>query len=83
MVVRASDLFLEVVVSEVEDLHSSVNPGHSQPLSAAVERHGSDSTGHIVEETNTVHLELAHFLQRGKRTQVGCLNAQGTWKDNT
>lgn len=54
-------LFLEVVVSEVEDLQSSISPGQSQPLRAAVKRHGSDSTGHVVEEPNTVHLELTHF----------------------
>lgn len=54
-------LFLEVVVSEVEELHGSVSPGHSQPLRATVKRHGSDSAGHEVEEANTVHLELTHF----------------------
>lgn len=53
-------LFLEVVVSEVEDLQSSVSPGHGEPLRAAVERHGSDSGGHVVEEPNPVHLELTH-----------------------
>lgn len=54
-------LFLKVAVGEVEDLQRSISPGQSQSLSTAVKRHGSDSTGHVVEEPNTVYLELTHF----------------------
>lgn len=71
----AGYLLLEVVVREVEDLQSSISPGHSQPLRAVVKRHGSDSSGHVVEEANTVHLELSHFTlrknARGRLLQLG------------
>lgn len=56
-----SYLFLEVVVSKVKDLQSSVSPGQGQPLTAAAESHGPDSTGHVVEEPNPVHLKISHF----------------------
>lgn len=54
-------LFLKVSVGEVENLHSSISTSHSQPLGAAVKRHGSDGARHVVEESNTVHLKLSHF----------------------
>lgn len=54
-------LFLKVSVGEVKNLHSSISTSHSQPLSAAVKRHGSDGARHVVEESNTVHLKLSHF----------------------
>lgn len=54
-------LLLKVSVGEVKDLHSSISPSHSQPFVAAVKRHGSDGAGHVVEESNTVHLKHHHF----------------------
>lgn len=77
-----SYLFLEVVVSEVEDLQSSISPGQSKPLGAAVKRHGSDSSGHVVEEPNTVHLELTHFYYL-RKTQIGRLLKPGRREQNT
>lgn len=66
-------LFLKVAVGEVENFQSSISPGQSQSLSAAVKRHGSDSTGHVVEESNTVHLKLTHF----PTTETGGLSRLG------
>lgn len=62
-------LFLKIAVGEVEDFQRSISPGQSQSLSTAVKRHGSDSTGHVVEEPNTVYLELTHFTFM-KKTQT-------------
>lgn len=63
-------LLLEVVVSKVEDLHGSIGPGHGQPLTPAVERHGSDGTGHVVEEADTVNLKLTHCHWGGRHTHT-------------
>lgn len=50
----------------MKDLHSSISPGQSQSLGAAVERHGLDGTGHEVEEPNTVNLKLTHVYTNTK-----------------
>lgn len=64
---------MKVAVGEVKDLHSSISPGQSQPLGAAVKRHGPDGTGHVVEEPNTVNLKLTHVYTntKGEERQVG------------
>lgn len=72
-------LFLKVSVGEVENLHSSISTSHSQPLRAAVKRHGSDGARHVVEESNTVHLKLSHFTdtQMGKKQKKNVRNERG------
>lgn len=54
-------LFLIVPVGKVEDLHGSISTSHSQPVATAVKCHCSDGARHVVEESDTVHLELTHF----------------------
>lgn len=61
---RGAYLLLKVVVSKVENLHRAVTSSHSQPLCAAIERHGPDGAGHVVKEADTVHHELPHWTLR-------------------
>lgn len=62
-------LLLEVVVGKVKDLHASVCSGHGQALHVAVEGHGPDGAGHVVKETDTVHLKLPHLALGQKKKQ--------------
>lgn len=61
-------LFLKVAVGEIEDFHRSISSGDGQSLGAGVKCHGSDSTGHVLKEPNTVHFKLPHFHCQGKST---------------
>lgn len=60
-------LFLEEIVIEVEDFYCAISPGHSQPLSLTVERHGPDSTRHVVEEADSVYFKLAHYWLENRK----------------
>lgn len=75
---------MEEIVIEVEDFYRAISPGHSQPLSLTVERHGPDSTRHVVEEADSVYFKLAHYwLENGKKGSLISVTAGQKKQNNT
>ena len=63
----SSHLFLKAVVCEVVDLYCPVSTSHRESLCVHVECHGTDGTGHVVEEPHPVHFEFPH-CHLGRKT---------------